>query len=352
MSFQKIQINQFRAIDSLEIDNIKQVNVITGRNNCGKSSILEAIFLLTGMSNPGLLIQIHLFRSMRLEKDNDFSFLFRHFDFSVCPSISGTVINQERNLIIKPIFSNSNIKASLTAGQEASSGEVISNAINHIEGIKGVSLECNIDEQSFQSEIRIKEDKVKLIPNYSEEIVSRFFNSNETGIDIEHTLDAILVRKDLGLIINALQEIEPKIIDMRMGAKGVVYVDIGIDKLVPINLMGDGIRKMLGILAAIVEIKDSILLIDEIENGLHYRSLSTLWKAVLKAAKENNVQLFITTHSYECISALAQVYQEQNFDKEMISLFRIDKNKKGQHRAFQYDADTLVAGIEDGFEVR
>jgi len=139
-----------------------------------------------------------------------------------------------------------------------------------------------------------------------------------------------------------------------MGAGGVVYADIGVDRLIPINVMGDGIRRILAMLAAISERKNGILLIDEIENGLHYTTLSILWKAILKAASDNNVQLFITTHSYECVQAIAKTYQDQKavIEKDFISLFRIEKNSKSQHRAFQYTADTLIAGIEKEFEVR
>jgi AAA15 family ATPase/GTPase len=358
MFFKHIAIHNFRGIESLKISNIKQVNLIVGKNNCGKTSILETIFLLTGMSNPQLAVNIHAFRDLLLTDDGDFSYLFKNCDFSTYPSITGQLDSQERSLEFKAIYPTfTEISKQISEKRELSKEEFISNASTTTEDtIKGLTLSFNINKKKkFQAEIKLKQGQIKLSPDYKERMSASFINPRTIMNDIDRRLDAILVRKDLGIIVNALKEIEPSLLDIRMGARGMVYADIGIDKLVPINIMGDGIRRILAILAAISEKKNGILLIDEIENGLHYSTLSIIWKAILKTAFDNNVQLFITTHSYECIEAMTKIYQEYeelNLERDFISLFRIDRNNKGQHRAFQYETETLLAGIEKDFEVR
>ncbi len=345
MFFKQIDIQNFRGIESLIIDNIKQVNLITGRNNCGKTSVLEAVFLLTGMSNPQLPVIIHTFRQLPLTDDEDFNCLFNDFDLSMNPKIKGKTDSQERTLEIKAIYSSF---------IELSEKQIFSTVSPR--RIEGLNLTFNLDKETFHAEIKLKQSKVKIPLDYKEKISASFINPGTIMKDIDRRLDAILVRKDLGTIINSLKEIEPDLLDIRMGAGGMIYADIGIDHLIPINLMGDGIRRILGMLAAISEIKNGILLIDEVENGLHYSTLSILWKAILKAASDNNIQLFVTTHSYECVQAVAEIYQEQSEKacrgKDFISLFRIEKNSKGRHRAFQYNAETLIAGVEKEFEVR
>ncbi len=345
MFFKEINIENFRGIESLIINNIKQVNLITGRNNCGKTSVLEAVFLLTGMSNPQLPVTIHAFRDLLLTDDEDFNYLFNKFDISKNPKINGKSDSQERMLEIKAIYS--------------SSIELSKQLITTVsrQKIEGLNLSFSLDkDKTFQSEIKLKQSEVKIPHNYKENLRAAFINPGTIMKDMDHRLDAILVRKDLGTIINSLKEIEPELLDIRMGAGGMIYADIGMDHLIPVSLMGDGIRRVLAMLAAISEAKNGILLIDEVENGLHYTTLSILWKAILKAASDNNVQLFITTHSYECVQAIAKTYQDQNqkavIEKDFISLFRIEKNSKGRHRAFQYNADTLIAGVEKEFEVR
>jgi AAA15 family ATPase/GTPase len=93
--------------------------------------------------------------------------------------------------------------------------------------------------------------------------------------------------------------------------------------------------------------KNGILLIDEIENGFHFSSLKVLWKALLKTSKAYDVQIFATTHSYECIAALS----EESKGEEDIRLYRIEK-KNGHHKALTYSSEMVRSGIENRFEVR
>jgi AAA15 family ATPase/GTPase len=357
MFFNQIDIRNFRGIESLTINNLKQVNLITGRNNCGKTSILEAVFLLTGMSNPQLAVNINSFRDLLLIDDEDFSYLFNNFDLLKNISISGLLDSQERRLEIKagyPKFPEISKQIS-EQREELIQEEFVSNVTTAAENnIEGLTFTFYIDnDKYFKSEIKLRQRKLVLSSDYKEKISANFLNPMSIMNHLDRRLDAILIRKDLDKIINALKEIEPNLLDIRMGARGMVYADVGMDKLVPINIMGDGIRRILAILAAISEKKHGILLIDEVENGLHYTTLSVLWKSVFKAASDNHVQLFITTHSYECVQAITQTFQESlDIKKDFLCLFRIEKNTEGQHRAFQYDADTLVAGIEKEFEVR
>ena len=103
MFFQHLDIHNFRGIESLTINNIKQVNLLTGRNNCGKTSVLEAIFLLTGMSNPQTTLGIHLFRDLILTDNDGFIYLFHNFDLSQYPFVVGKLDSHERSLEVKPI---------------------------------------------------------------------------------------------------------------------------------------------------------------------------------------------------------------------------------------------------------
>jgi len=316
---------------------------------------LEAIFLLTGMSNPQLAVNIHSFRDLGLNDDEGFSYLFKNLELTKKPFIKGQLNAQERFLtieIIRPVFSG--ISEQISEKHKSSNGSFISNtSTTSSESIEGLRFVFSINnEEKFQTELQLKQNSIKFSGNYKEKLSSSFINPKIIMHDIDRRLDTILVKKGLDTIINALKEIEPSLLDIRMGTKGMIYADIGLDKLIPINLMGDGIRRILGILATIYERRNGILLIDEIENGLHYSTLAVLWKAILKAVLDNNVQLFATTHSYECVQAMITAYQSSSADKNFISLFRIEKDKNNKHHAFQYDLDTLIAGIEKGFEVR
>lgn len=66
MKYQTINISHFRGIEHIKLTSLKQVNLIVGKNNSGKTSVLESFFLLAGMSEPRLTIAIN---PMRLKMD-------------------------------------------------------------------------------------------------------------------------------------------------------------------------------------------------------------------------------------------------------------------------------------------
>lgn len=367
MSFQQISIRNFRAIASLEIENIKQINLLTGRNNCGKTSVLEAIFLLTGMSNPRLAVTIHNLRGLTLTNNKDFSYLFHGFDASGSPAISGKSGSRQRRLDIELIDPTPLGTVEQSPGrQEPTDNKPISTTIATEDIPDGLAFDFGMDGKRFHAEVKITPGNpanpgiggrigIRSAPDYKETLQASFLHPATIMNGLQQRLEAILVRKESQGIIDALREIEPDLQDVKLGAGEIIYADIsGMGRLVPINIMGDGIIKILALLVAILEMKDGILLIDEIENGLHYSALMPLWKAIFKMAEKSNVQLFIATHSDECIDAMVRTYQtyhDSDMRKDFISLFRIDR-EGDRHRAFQYDTEILIAGIEENFEVR
>ena len=359
MFFRQVNIQNFRGIKALEIGNLNQINLLTGRNNCGKTSVLEAIFLLLGISNPQLAFNIHGFRGLILTDDDDFNYLFNNFNFDNEPILSCDLGEQKRTLKITPAFRTSNLFDSKKDNSlPSTSDHVISTGSESDKIIDGLNYNFKINgNEKFQSKINLSRGKGHVPGNYREKLSGTFLNHNTILSELADRLDNILVKKELGTIISALKEIEPNLEDIRIGSGGMVYIDTGGDTLVPINVMGDGIRRILAILSAISKKRDSILFIDEIENGLHYKTIEVLWKSILRAAIENNVQIFATTHSYECIVSFSKAYNEYSGrvcrdDEEIISLFRIERDKKGKHHAFYYPPETLAAGINNDFEVR
>nr|VFJ42669.1 MAG: ATPase/GTPase, AAA15 family [Candidatus Kentron sp. FW] len=359
MSFQQVSIKNFRAIESLEMDNIKQVNLLTGKNNCGKTSVLEAIFLLAGMSNPHLAVIVHNLRGLVLNDDKDFSYLFHKFDFSRHPSVVGKLKSQKRQLDIEPDYSDS----TGTVEQVRELDEPVGNKSLSSTGIPmdvpgGLTFYFTVDGRPFHTKVKIPRASpervgIQFASGYKESLRASFTNPMTIMTSLYPRLEAVLIRKELGGAIDVLREIEPDLQDIKLGVEGMIYADIaGIERLTPIHLMGDGIIKILALLTAILEMRDGVLLIDEIENGLHYSALVPLWKAIFKMASASNVQLFIATHSYECIDAMADVYRESGMGEDFISLFRIEQDEGGRHYAVQYKASTLLVGIERNFEVR
>lgn len=354
MKYSSISISNFRAIENLYIDNFKQVNVFTGRNNCGKTTVLEALFQISGMSNPQLPITIHNIRDLILGNDDSFNFIFRNLDFNQNPHIDAILDGIKRDLIIKPKYAaRYNKKVFNTEKINLIPESKISMNDDDFPVVGGLCFEFTEEKnnEKFISEISLSENIVNISNHYREKLRCSFHSTKHSMAMLPQRINKLLVNKQMRGIIKVLKEIDPKISDMQMGDMGMIYIDIGLDKLLPINIMGDGIRRILSMIAAVSDVQGGVLLIDEIENGLHYSTLKTLWKALLKAAEVYNVQLFATTHSNECIDALVSSYEESNQESDDIRLYRIEK-QDDKHRVFEYSAEMIATGIDNIIEMR
>jgi len=132
----------------------------------------------------------------------------------------------------------------------------------------------------------------------------------------------------------------------------MIYFDIGIERRVPIQIMGDGIIKFLSILATIASAENGIVLIDEIENGFHHSVLNALWETIYKTAEQYNVQVFATTHSLECVNSFNEINKYDLINKDDSRLYRIEKMNKNDFEVFEYNSEVLESSVESNWEVR
>jgi energy-coupling factor transporter ATP-binding protein EcfA2 len=349
MKYQTLTIENFRGISNLEITDLKGINLLVGRNNCGKTSVLEALFLLSGMANPQLPLSIHNFRDLILTNDEDFSFMFKNLDFAAPVRLKGRVDSNDRKLTVTPFYG---FYQPQNDGKPALSQPESLSAASNLRMVEGINLDFETHKnEKYHGEFHIKEAKVMMPGNYKEILACSYLSSRIANAAIDKQIANLLINKKLDSIISVLRGIEPAVLDIRLGPNSMVYIDIGAERLIPINVMGDGMRKILTFLATIATTKNGVLLIDEIENGLHYSSLSVVWKALFAACKEYNVQIIATTHSYECVEAFSKSYDAFDPEGDDIRLFRIDKEGE-KHTAFSSNAKVLRAGIEKEFEVR
>jgi hypothetical protein len=162
-----------------------------------------------------------------------------------------------------------------------------------------------------------------------------------------------LVRtKSENLLVGALQIVEPRLralASIPIGGLSTIHADVGLNNLIPLPLMGDGMTGLASLLLAIITTRGGVVLIDEIENGLHHSVLRDVWQVIDKAATSSNTQVFATTHSLECISAAQEAFHNANSDNfRLHRLERID----GHVQVVSYRQDVLEAAIEANLEVR
>jgi predicted ATPase len=131
--------------------------------------------------------------------------------------------------------------------------------------------------------------------------------------------------------VGMLCEIEPRLSDLDQfppegESNSVVHAKIGLHELIPLSELGQGFNRLAYLYAGLLGQNANIALIDEIENGIHYTALPILWQGIANIARELDIQIFATTHSYECIQAAAKVFEATPEEFQLIRLERTDDN--------------------------
>ena len=151
-----------------------------------------------------------------------------------------------------------------------------------------------------------------------------------------------------------MREVEPRLKRLRYARlpgtnSPLVFVDIGLSRAVPSTQMGQAFNRILHIYAEILTSKTNVLLIDEIENGIFSESLPLIWKGLFAVCEQQNVQIFATTHSRECVMAAYAAAHERGKDELSVQRLQI---VKGNIEAVRMGAEHLEVASEMGLEVR
>jgi len=350
--FKSIKIKNLRAITELEIDDLGQINLFVGQNSCGKTTFLEAVFFLIGSTNPQLPINANVFRDLPFLSNRLWPTYFHNMDTVLPIEIFGCLRDTEekQNLLIRP--RQKEIRATppmhpdtTPPGYAASDSETIFES----DGLRLEYTSSKDPSTKIESTIFLKGNQLITEGAKSRDIRGIFVNPF-TIYNWRDRFSAIQNKKQVTEVISLLKEIEPRISDLRLNEAGLLLADIGLSELIPANLMGGGIAKFLSIALAMLDSRNGIVLIDEIENGLHHSAQKTIWKAIFNWALHLNVQVFATSHSNESIKAFNNIIATSLFETEA-KLFRFER-KDEKFRAVEYSKDILAESLESDWEVR
>ncbi|HRV92783.1 MAG TPA: ATP-binding protein [Anaerolineae bacterium] len=370
-------IENYRLFKYFEVASLARVNLIVGTNNSGKSSLLEAIHLLTSDDVRSSLIYLLNERGEyvsgtidpRLERGTRGGYQVSHI-FHERLQKFGQVIR---------IFSNNNQSPNLKIA-------LLESKDDHIPDPRQLSLlpdeddvEIEIDEQlgylifeqsGFESEtsrvsMPLEIDGLVFARPYSRTFLrrtplsagsSKLITTNYLGYDELAVLwDKITLTPKEDEVVEALKILEPDVnrisfTSSQTSNSGILLRLNGQEEPIPLGSMGDGMRRILAIVASLVSVGKGTLLVDEIDTGLYYAVLKDMWRLILETAHKQNAQVFATTHSWDCVKAFQQALDEFQ-TSEFGRLIRLEKTDN-QIKAVPYLADELTIAIEQDIEVR
>jgi predicted ATPase len=359
--FRDLRITNFRGFRNFQMDGLGRINLLVGPNNCGKSTVLEALLLLAEQADPAAVgltcfarggmesgdssngqknarIAVrHIFYGHQAILDSEFSILSNNIDEAhiLRVGISRASKTSEPN-------TSSSIPGRLTLNYSKTVGDTVS----QYNILLTSHAEWPIADLRERAE-RLKDDtKVQFIgPEPSNAII------------IAHNLSLISLNPEEKFVLDVLRILEPRIVGItatsvsnagdRSDRNGVYVKLSGETERIPIASLGDGVWRLLGLALALVHARGSVLLVDEIDIGLHYTAQVDMWRMVKGAAETLDVQVFATTHSSDCIRALASLARPDVTTGSEITIQRIEGE-----RAVAYNEREIVLAAERGIEVR
>lgn len=366
-----LEIRGFRGFRKLEVEPLGRVNLIVGKNNVGKTSVLEALRLYATPGSPSVLLDLIAARDeldrLRGPRSSDRRptpvpvggiFHGRAAITDRTPSISiGPIGDQLRTFQVGlTIKQRKRIRERVPSVDEEEINGTFLNGIPSLSYQVGrqppVLLPID-DSWEFQRYGHV-------ITPRTESLIARTINSCYIGNNGLNSSSTSRAWQNINLtdyqvkIIDSLRIIEPRIAQLSANVESD-------DKLVPIirlegspepvtlRSMGDGMVRMFHLALALVNSTGGLLLVDEIENGLHYSVHEDLWRLVFRTARDLNVQVFATTHSWDCIEAFQRAAQEDRSIEGC--LIRLGW-KRDEVVATVYDESDLAVVTRDQIEVR
>jgi len=352
-----VQIHGYRGFDNFELNGLGRINLLVGPNNGGKTSVLEAIYILMAEGDPAALWNVLERRGEMVTTENsgsviprreaDVRHLFRGHEFvgSGRFKIEAGGRSESRylsaNVATMPPEKRSELRK-LGDAEAAAVGLGLGLNVDLLNAIYWLPLSRSggIREESRGSNGASGRKNQVLIPAGS-----------LTTDELVRIWDRVQLTEQEILVLQALRLVDPNIerISARLGSvKGIIVKIKDLDQPVPIGSLGDGMWRILALAVALMQSRGGVLLVDEIDTGLHHSVMSEMWQFVFKTAKEFDVQVFATTHSYDCVYSLAHICAEAD-DKNPITVQRIEP---GKTKAIPYAQDEIRIAADREIEVR
>jgi AAA15 family ATPase/GTPase len=373
-----LEIRNYRNLRELRISSLARVNLITGKNNTGKSSILEAIAIYATKGDLNLIYQLlgergENYRQTEANKNST------DLNMRALSSLFTNRLDDFDNSI-----SIGSIKSNLLGEIQSSDKSVSLRFVKYFDEIQrddqGVAIARkrtllkNITDKesaSFKVGLEIRAEGSSYILSLDEDRPSRFgfkgLGNNENfqfirtrNIDKEingKLFDNITLTQKEQYVIDALKIIESSTERIAFveeaASRGVRTAVIKLSSnqgVLPLRSMGDGINRILTIILALVNSDNGFLLIDEFENGLHHTVQEQLWNVIFNLAQKLDVQIFATTHSEDCISGFENILNSPNNSVDG-KLIRLD-NKDGTIKQVEFNAEELKIANDQHIETR
>jgi len=385
MKLNSLYIDNFRAFEDFEVNKIGRLNLIVGKNNSGKSSVLEALRIYAGNADRALLNEIasghdEKCRLGEPNQNEDFQDLpYEHFftGRAFPEDNKGAIVIGETKKSPSLLKINHSF---FIEYEEEVTGEDGESYLRPRRKIISKSKEALGVDQEVKQAIAVTKNNFTRLYDLSRNLIARrTIESSDTipcayiptqfiSIDeLASIWDKVLFTEYEQTVIKGLQIVSPEcenIAFVKSDSKNSISpreirrtAKIKMkdsSRALPLNSMGDGMLRILQLILKIVPAKGGFLLIDEFENGLHFSVQEQIWSLLFELAVKLDIQVFATTHSWDCVESFAKVaHEKSNADAVLFRVGRsVLKSDKGKIIATLFDDKKLANITQSDVEVR
>ena len=336
-----LSIKGFRGIRELHISKLGRVTLITGKNNVGKSSILEALRLYVSNASPYVLDAILESREENVWGEDAWGFtnpspLFYRFsssadeldEFSIATYGDGSpaslTIRLEWRIETQDRSGNAKL-ALLESVPEENWDDPIPVLV--IETEDGTRIR-RLDGRPQVSRTRLRRRTAPpLRERFPYELLDPYARNGTS--DLDELWSEIALTDNEHEVVKALRIISPEISAVSMVKGGsderiAIARSRRLESPIPLRSFGDGVNRLFAIVLSLVSVRGGLLLIDEFENGLHHSVQLDVWRMIFRLARKLDVQVFATTHSQDAVKAFQKAASESPGEDSLVLLTRRD----------------------------
>lgn len=353
---ERIKIENYKNFNSFEFDGFKRVNLIAGKNNVGKTNLLEAIYVLQSGGKPFSIILPYSWRNpfninsvdekLRLEKMN---LTFERAYFSmVGDRAKPTKIESNERFILSRISNYREIPVIEEDGKKTVQLEPTEGFLSSDDKL---SIEINSNEGTlnfFRGYNYIRDLGV-------DSTMIHFISTNDFEKNVFKIFsDRIIInkgKKDLlyGLSLAFGFEIfDFRFIESDVDQSSTLFVFDQNENPISSSIFGFGTNRIVKLILFVLNSANSTILIDEMDIGIHYSKQEQLWTYLFTVAKKLNVQIFATTHSRDCVEAFSEVSNKFKGEGQYIRL----QERGGEIQPKFYDEEARLRAVEVHSEMR
>ena len=359
-------IQNFKNFEELTLEQLRRVNLIVGKNSVGKSTLLEAIAVYLSEGDEYCLKEILMGRGEQLlynPQNEDTQHIIKERLLSLFHGWEENyskdffiklAVNKDESMTIQQVYISDYRKDGIPEGQslyvfnqeefDKEGGKMTFTTNGLIAQIKNKG--ANVIRYDHAHLFTIKPHKI--IPYQM--VHTADFNNNNNAL----LYDKISLSPLENYIVKALNIINENIdritfvndeLRERFRIPVVSLKDTG--RRVHLSSMGDGLNRILTIILSMLNCKNGVLLLDEFETGLHYSVQKQLWEIIFLLAEELNVQVFVTSHSFDCLKAFA----ETNVSEQGM-LIRLEQRGYGIEPVCYTENKDILFAAENDIELR